>query len=335
MNINKHVYSLIIIRVYLYVFVILKYLITLLQGRHILIIFLLLIETTVSAQQFSAEKAIDHIRELLLLGPRVTGYSGHYNARKLIINVLKKNNNNISEQCFNYHSESKKKYQFCNIIARFSPENQQRIVLGTHYDSKQFDDQSKNVKSQLVVPGANDSASGVALLLVMSEILRNISVEIGLGIDLVFFDGEEGVQHGENDVWFPIGSSYFVSNIDMYFQQKPLLVIVFDMICDKNLQIYQEKSSLDNSFTWVEKFWYSAEKLGYTSFIKQHKMRIFDDHSPFILNNIPAFLVIDYDYKFWHTYQDTLDKCSQKSLEEVGNTLIYFLKNLTASIELK
>ncbi|NMC79667.1 MAG: M28 family peptidase, partial [Chloroflexi bacterium] len=185
------------------------------------------------------------------------------------------------------------------------------IILGAHYDSRQVADKDPNPRlRQQPVPGANDGASGVAVLM---ELARTLPKNDSGRVWLVFFDAED---QGNTPGWdWILGSQYFAQQL----QEQPDAVVVIDMIGDKDLNIYQEKNSNAGLTTEI---WNVAAELGYAqNFIPEYKYAILDDHLPFLQKGIPAVDLIDFDYPSWHTTQDTADKVSPQSLQAVGDTL--------------
>jgi Zn-dependent M28 family amino/carboxypeptidase len=167
------------------------------------------------------------------------------------------------------------------------------------------------------VPGANDGASGVAVLL---ELARTLPPLDDQQIWLVFFDLED---QGRINGWeWIIGSRAFVQNLS----EKPDRVVILDMIGDADLQIYREWGS-DPTIT--DAIWETASRLGYgDAFVNEVKYSILDDHVPFIDAGIPAVDIIDFDYPYWHTLEDTADKVSPRSLEIIGLTITAWLLGL-------
>jgi Zn-dependent M28 family amino/carboxypeptidase len=196
-----------------------------------------------------------------------------------------------------------------NLIAKRSEESPQ-IILGAHYDTRMFADSDPNPANHpMPVPGANDGASGVAVLL---ELARSLPVD-SVPMWLVFFDAED---NGRIEGWdWTLGSPEFVRNNPV----QPRAVIIVDMIGDADLNIYKERNSNPEL---TDQIWEAARNLGYGSkFILEYKYSMQDDHQPFLQAGIPAVLIIDFDYPYWHTTQDTPDKVSAESLEIVGKTL--------------
>jgi glutaminyl-peptide cyclotransferase len=182
------------------------------------------------------------------------------------------------------------------------------IILGAHYDSRLLADQEVVPQPGRAVPGANDGASGVAILLELARSLPEDTVPVWL----VFFDAEDnGGLEGRD--WI-MGSRAFVAN--MMFS--PQAVVIVDMVGDADLNIYIE---INSDPVLVQEIWGQAVNLGYMQFIMEKKHSILDDHSAFLEAGIPAVDIIDFDYPFWHTQADTPDKISVESLQAVGETL--------------
>jgi len=196
-----------------------------------------------------------------------------------------------------------------NVVAKRNNDAPQ-IIIGAHYDSRMFADNDPDPANRTkFVPAANDGASGVAVLLELARSLPNDSVPVWL----VFFDAED---NGEIAGWdWLLGSREFVRNNSV----QPRAAIIIDMIGDANLNIYKERNS--NS-ELNDAIWNTAKNLGYTSqFIDEYKYSMLDDHTPFLEAGIPAVDIIDFDYPYWHTVQDTADKVSAQSMQAVGETL--------------
>jgi Zn-dependent M28 family amino/carboxypeptidase len=190
------------------------------------------------------------------------------------------------------------------------------IIIGAHFDTRIYADQDPDPqKRALPVPGANDGASGVAVLL---ELARVLPPDLPGEIWLVFFDAEDNGSIPGRD--WAMGSRAFVEGA---LEGQPDAVVIVDMVGDTDLNIYLEKNS---DQTLMQEIWEVAEGLGYSDyFIPSYKYRIIDDHIPFLEANIPAVDIIDFDYPYWHTTSDTLDKVSAKSLQIVGDVVLTWL----------
>ncbi len=184
-----------------------------------------------------------------------------------------------------------------------------QIIVGAHYDSRMLADQDPGPGRNLPVPGANDGASGVAVLLELARTLPSNSIPLAL----VFLDAEDnGGLNGQD--WI-MGSRAYVASLDF----RPRAVIILDMIGDADLNIYMERNSDQRLVTEI---WAQAASLGYRQyFIPTYKYSMIDDHTPFLEAGIPAVDIIDFDYPYWHTTADTPDKVSAASLQIVGEVL--------------
>ena len=266
------------------------------------------------SEPFRGESAYAFVEEQMSFGPRTPGSSGHEKERVWIEQSLEGFGWDVEAQSLYYQDQGHKIY---NIIGtRPSDLGGDMIIIGAHYDTRIMADRSEDLDDQShPVPGANDGASGVAVVMELARILPNLE---NLDIHLVFFDAED---NGYLDGWeWILGSS-------MYARRAPNLpdvVVIVDMVGDIDQQIYFERSS-DPELR--EEIWAIAKEHEITSFIPEEKYHILDDHTPFLHRGIPSVLLIDFDYPYWHTTKDTLDKVSAESLENVGivlkNWLVY------------
>lgn len=256
-------------------------------------------------QSFDAERAYQDVVYQTSLGPRTPDSDAHEQAIDYFRSELQKANWLVEVQVVEVNGHLLK-----NVIARRSdvpPE----IILGAHYDSRLMADRDPDLKKQQEpVSGANDGASGTAVLLELGRVLPPNSVPIWL----VFFDGED---QGHIPGWeeWSLGARGFVET----FTLKPRAVVIVDMVGDKNLNIQQEKQS---SARLTKEIWAVAKELGYGQyFLDEQKYSIMDDHVPFLEAGIPAIDIIDIEYRYWHTSYDTAGNVSPESLGIVGSTL--------------
>jgi glutaminyl-peptide cyclotransferase len=259
---------------------------------------------------FEGERAYRHVVDQLALGPRITGTDGSRAAGDYIATHLRDHGWTVEFQPFVYQDTEAR-----NIIARANVERGPIIILGAHYDTRREADQDA-VRPMDPVPGANDGASGVAVLL---ELARTLNMQqVPNEIWLAFFDAED---NGGLDGWeYIAGSTHMAQHLTV----RPEAMILVDMIGDADQQIYFERNS-DGPLS--ARIWAVAASLGYGQyFIPLPRHSMLDDHIPFIARGIPAVDIIDFDYPYWHTTEDTADKVSPDSLERVGHTLQVFLE---------
>ncbi|OQX70659.1 MAG: hypothetical protein B6D62_03945 [Candidatus Cloacimonas sp. 4484_275] len=269
-----------------------------------------------SVPKFNGEEAFSFLQKQCDLGPRYPGSEEIVLCRNLIKSILSENNAEVEEQKFTAEIDGKE-FEGVNIIGKMYPEMSRRILLGAHYDTRPWADkeEDENLRDKPIL-GANDGASGVAVLLELAAILSRNEPQI-FGVDLVFFDLEDMGTYSVKGSW-SLGANYFVNHFSGI---KPEKVIIVDMIGDKDLNIKIEYFSYHNSPTLVNEVWNIAKKLDFPEFKTKIEKAIEDDHIPFIHAGFDAIDIIDFDYPYWHTLQDTPDKCSAHSLYVVGQTL--------------
>ncbi|HLF14410.1 MAG TPA: M28 family peptidase, partial [Bacteroidota bacterium] len=198
-----------------------------------------------------------------------------------------------------------------------------RILLLAHWDSRPWaDEEADSSLHSRPVPGANDGASGVAVLLEVARHLK--STPPAVGVDILFTDGEDYGKHNDPG-GFLHGARYFATHLPPGY--RPAFGILLDMIGDARLEIPRERHSLDFAPDIVDLVWSTANRLGFSQFVDATQGRITDDHLPLNAAGIPTIDLIDFDYpdqtnRYWHTLQDSTDKCSPESLEAVGTVLL-------------
>jgi glutaminyl-peptide cyclotransferase len=278
---------------------------------------------------WSGDRAMSDIAAQLRFTPRSLDKPGHQQTIDYIESQLAKTPlHAITKQRWNYHSDDGADHAMTNIIARLDPSNPRRVIVATHYDSivRAYRD-AKNPDAPM--PGANNSASGVAVLLETARALGNLPPP-AVGIDMIFFDGEEGPKSlGAGDPnWFALGSPYFTAHLgDFYLARKPESAVVFDMVCYNKLKLQPELSSLYYARNDTAKFWNIGAAIAPSVFSPvPTTYPVSDDHTALAHAGIPSLLVIDFDYDPWfNTTEDTIDKCSTASLADVGRTLLRYL----------
>jgi glutaminyl-peptide cyclotransferase len=282
----------------------------------------------VAIDGWSGERAMDDIASLLRFTPRSMGAPGHQQAIDYITTQLAKTSfAPLTKQSWTYRGSDGVELAMTNLIARFAPSNPRRIIVATHYDSivRAYADR-KNPDSPM--PGANNSASGVALLLETARAMSSLSPP-PVGIDMIFFDGEEGPKSlGAGDPnWKAIGSPYFIAHLGDFYGRKPESGVDFDMVCYRDLKLSPELSSVVYAKPQTSKFWNIGAGVAPSVFVpRPTPYPISDDHTTLTQAGIPSLLIIDFDYDPWfNTTEDTIDKCSAASLVDVGRTLLRYL----------
>ena len=260
--------------------------------------------TPATSEPFDGQRALEHVEKQVAFGPRTPGSSGHAQVQEWMRAELSTSGWDSRIQIAEMLG-----HPIQNVIA-YRGDEQPKIILAAHYDTRMVADNDPDpAKMTDPVLGANDGASGVAVLLELGRVLP----ENSLPIWLVFFDAED---NGRIEGWdWILGSRAFVDELDF----RPEAVVIVDMIGDADQNIYIERNSNPEL---TKEIWDIAAELGYEeNFIPEPKYSILDDHTPFLQAGIPAIDIIDFDYPYWHTTNDTVDKVSAESLAAVGNTL--------------
>ena len=258
--------------------------------------------------EFDGSRALADAEAQVAFGPRTPGSEGHAKVQAWMRAELESAGWIVEVQ-----SSQMLGHPVENLIANRSDAAPQ-IILGAHYDTRFFADNDPNLALRSEpMPGANDGASGVAVLLGLA---RSLPAD-GVPVWLVFFDSED---NGRIDGWdWILGSRAFVKQNPV----TPRAVVVVDMVGDADLNLYLEQNS---NVAIRNEIWSVAAQLGYgKQFIATPKFSMEDDHTPFLEAGIPAVDIIDFDYPYWHTTQDTPDKLSAESLKAVGETLLTWL----------
>lgn len=262
---------------------------------------------------FDGEMAFEHVVAQCDFGFRPTGSDEWRLTGDYIIAELEEEGWVVETEEFTYEDTP-----VCNIIgksagAQGSSQGLPIVILGAHYDTRRSADMED---PSVPVMGANDGASGVAVLLELARVLERDKLRHEIW--LAFFDAED---NGRLDGWdWCVGSSYMAANLTVV----PEAVVVVDMVGDADQQLYLERNS---DAELQMQLWDLAADLGYSEwFVPEYRHSMLDDHIPFARRGIPAVDIIDFDYPHWHTTQDTIDKVSEDSLERVGRVLEVWLE---------
>jgi glutaminyl-peptide cyclotransferase len=267
-------------------------------------------------QPFDGERAYQDVLTQVAFGPRLPGSDAHGQAVAWMQEQLSASGWEVELQETIYQNQPVR-----NVIAKRGT-GRPWIILGAHYDSRfKADSDPDPARRDDPVPGANDGASGVAVLLELARVLPD---DLDYEIWLVMFDAED---QGRLPGWdWILGSRAFVEALE----EEPDAAVIVDMIGDADLNILMERNS-DREIT--EDIWEVAALRGHGDvFIPELGYSILDDHTPFLEQGIRAIDIIDFDYPYWHTVEDTPDKVSPKSLFAVGDTLLYWLTGEMRSI---
>ena len=293
----------------------------------------------VEVPDFKSDSAYLFIQEQLKFGPRVPESKAHQQCAEYLVGKLKGYSDTVYEQVGSVIPYTGKTMRIKNIIASFNPTNQQRIIICSHWDSRHVADMEKDeAKRNKPIPGANDGASGVGVIM---EIARNLKLKTSnIGVDLILFDAEDYGQPDflnlpeQDDTWC-LGAQYWAKNPHLP-NYTAYYGILLDMVGAPNATFYKEKFSMNYAPNIVEKVWQTAYNEGFSGyFINEEANAITDDH--FYVNNIakiPCIDIIQIDKttphnfgKYWHTQDDNINAIDKNTLKAVGQTLITLIYN--------
>lgn len=288
---------------------------------------------------FDGDSAFAYAQAQVAFGPRVPGTAGHRAAGDWIVAQMRSRADSVEIQSWTHRTQKGDTLPMRNIIARFRPEQTTRVLYVTHWDTRPTADADRNLGArQRPILGANDGASGVGLFVALADAFRKTPPTVG--VDLLFVDGEdygafEEINDSTKNKDVLIGSRFFADRLPPTY--KPIFGVVWDMIGDKSLQVYQEGHSVNAAPEVVSRVWGVAKELGYDRyFIAEARSGITDDHIPFIRKGLRVIDVIDINYcsdgssscdgdtsrNLHHTQQDTIDQISAKSLQIVGDVAL-------------
>jgi len=281
----------------------------------------------VNVPAFDGQRAYHYIEKQVSFGPRVPGSENSANCRDYFLGFFDSLGVTADTMQFIHYSEvSGKPITMINIIASFEPDDKnisRRYLLAAHYDTRpRAEHDSDPDKREDWIDGANDGASGVAVLMELANLFSRQKPPVA--VDLLLLDGEDFGRPGDLEEYF-LGARDFVKRD---IKDRYEFALVIDMIGDSDLRIYREKHSNKYSPEVTDLVWNTALKLGEKVFVDSVRHAIHDDHLSFMTIKLRSAVIIDFDYNYWHTTLDTPDKCSAASLESVGRVvaeLIYCL----------
>ncbi|MCX6144221.1 MAG: M28 family peptidase [Ignavibacteriales bacterium] len=273
--------------------------------------------------KFDSAKAYSYLVKQTQFGPRDPGSTAHERCLKFLREELGKYADVVVPQAFSYAVPKWKRVQLTNLLASFNTRATNRLFISAHWDTRPWADQDPEKKNWTKpIVGANDGASGVAIILELARQLRQFPPAVG--VDLVLFDGEDLGTSGFGGS-FSIGAQHFAKNRPPGFN--PRFGINIDMVGDRNLEIEREQNSERLAPEIQNLIFSTARRLMLPGFIDSPGNEITDDHLPLNDAGIPTVDLIDFKYpdgsnKYWHTMADTPDKCSAESLGVIGTLLL-------------
>jgi glutaminyl-peptide cyclotransferase len=275
-------------------------------------------------REFDGTSAFRYIEQQLSFGYRIPGTDEHRRMAAWLDSMVRARVDSVIIQRWTHVTAKGDSLDLQNVIGRFNPAAEKRILFLAHWDTRPITDGKQSPDSTKKVMGANDGASGVALLLGVADVLKRVPPGPDVGVDLLFTDGED---YGDFDTVTDvlIGARYYAQHQPP--GPKPLYAVLFDLVADKDLQIYQEGNSVTGAPEVVNLVWEVARDVGYGRiFVDTPKHVLIDDHVELQKGGIRAIDVVDFDYPPHHTPFDTIDKVSAQSLQIGGDVAMALVR---------
>ncbi|OFW18155.1 MAG: hypothetical protein A3H97_00825 [Acidobacteria bacterium RIFCSPLOWO2_02_FULL_65_29] len=283
------------------------------------LIALALLAQAPASPRFDSNRAWEHLRRLVAIGPRPAGSAAIERSRKYIKDQLAAAGLTAIDQGWDDQTPLGPVHMV-NLIATIPGASRNRLVIAGHYDTKRF--------REFPFVGANDGGSSAAFLIEIARVLK--TRKNAVTIEILFLDGEEAVVEWRgNDQTY--GSRHYVdaARRDRSLATLKALVLV-DMIGDRDLRIKRDL----NSTPWLtDIIWEAARSQKLTAYFTNDATAIEDDHLPFVQAGVPAVDLIDLEFGPWHTAGDTLDAVSARSLQVVGDVVLAALPQIEARLE--
>ena len=269
---------------------------------------------------FDGQAAMELVHRQVSFGPRVPGTAGHDAQRAWMLALLDSIGASVAVDTFAHVTTAGDSLTLYNIGVRFRPDATRRILLLTHWDTRPTSDEADDSAARATpVPGANDGASGTAILLELASMMARTPPP--LGVDLLFVDGED---YGPSAEDMFLGAHRYASRLDA--TDRPVYGLLLDLVGDADPRFEIEELSAQAAPVVVRKVWEAAERLGYAQFFPNTVgARVIDDHVTLIEAGLPTANLIDFVYgpdnRYWHTPDDTSENVSAATLGMVGEVV--------------
>ncbi len=282
---------------------------------------------------FDGERAMSYIKALCDLGPRMSGTPAMKKQQELIRKHFEDLGAKVRAENFDGKQTTvRKPVPMTNLIVSFEPERARRVILCSHYDTRPIADQEPDHRKwREPFLSANDGGSGVAFMMELGKHMKDLPTKVG--VDFVFFDGEEYIFDSDRDNYF-LGSKHFAVKWKADPDRPAYLgAVLLDMIAGKGVRFPVEGYSLDRAPELTRELWGIADKLGCTAFVQEVGEHVRDDHIQLQFVGIPAVDIIppltgELSYKHWHRLTDVPGNCAPEGMEQVAKVLSVWLQRV-------
>lgn len=289
---------------------------------------------SIEVMTFDADSCFAKLKAQVDFGPRVPGSEAHKNTARFIQDELAKYGANTILQNTSAVTAQGKTIPVYNILGQYNPDCKKRILLLAHWDTRPWADEESNEElHSKPIDGANDGASGVAVLLELAR-LMNVKSPENTGVDLLFVDAEDSGDSGDDKSWC-LGTQLWVKNMPYTSENKPQYAILLDMVGGRNAKFHREYFSDKYARSIVNKVWSIASVSGYGSrFVNEAGGGITDDHLVINEVGIPAIDIIENNNAqtgsfnpTWHTLEDNIKNIDKSTLKAVGQVMSNYIYN--------
>jgi hypothetical protein len=275
---------------------------------------------------FDAKRAMGYLEAICKIGPRISGTEGMKKQQELLEKHFKGHGGTVTYQRFSAKQRSQRKpVEVANMVVSYHPDRARRVILCSHYDTRPLADQEPNPRRwRDPFVSANDGGSGVALLMELAHHMKDLKTTVG--VDFVFFDGEEYVFDRRDKYFF--GSEHFGREYAKMRRTRTYAgAILLDMVGGKNARFPVEQNSWFRASGLVREVWGIAAEQKCTAFRNGFSdMAVEDDHIALNRAGIPAIDIIDFSYPHWHRLSDVPKSCSGESLAQVSKVLSVWMQ---------
>jgi glutaminyl-peptide cyclotransferase len=278
------------------------------------------------SDKFDGQAAYKYLVDLCKLGPRLTASKPMARQQEILKEHFEALGAEVEFQRFRGRQPSRSEpFECVNVLVRFHPEREKRVLLSCHYDTRPMADREPPLSTRRgQFHGANDAAASVAFLMELGRLLPKLETKVG--VDFAFFDAEEFIYDTQRDLYF-LGSEEFVRKLTADGgRNRYAKVLNFDMIAGKDLKLHPDIESSVRAGALVDEVWTIAKELGIAEFDPEPKHEVRDDHLAFLNAGIPAADLIDFDYIHWHRLSDVPQNCSGESMAKVAAVTVEWLK---------
>ncbi|WP_169788753.1 M28 family peptidase [Vulgatibacter incomptus] len=280
-----------------------------------------------SKRAASEARLMDSARSIVAAGPAVQGTPAKAQVEALLRSRLEPSDAWVRRIPFSVELKAiGARWDLVNLVASFHKEAKHRVMIGAHWDIRPWADEDPDpTKRKLPFDGANDGASGVAILLELARALGETPPPEGIGVDLVFFDGEEGPKGALHENF--LGSKELAERWFTTGVTPPYAGIIVDMVGRKGTRIRREVASQRRAGAVQDEIFAVAKAMGSQVFVDEPGIHILDDHTAFLDRGIPVVDLIDIEDPAWHTHADTLDKLDPAVMAEVTDVVLGWIRS--------